>query len=685
MKIFSILDWQFWWYAAVYIVAVLVSIYIPGQMIVHLTASRGLKKQKKLSNLVTVCLAFGMGLALWALQGYVFGYLRWRWLTFGYLLFSVVWWLVVYKNKLMDLLQDGIQILFKKYLPTIDKWSLVLLFAGVASQYIAVIASGFKYKDGVCFFFLNAWDGVLHLAFIESMMRWFPPLEPGAYPLPLTNYHYFADLVVSELVRVWQLPTVHTYFQYSTLMVSLLLGVATYAVVINWGGTKRIARWALFFLYFSGNATYIFTLLLHQNFGFEVTPVIESGPNQLVNMPQAFAKLIFIVGMISFHYWIKKKQFKWGIFTALLWGTVIGFKVYFGILIAVGFILMFSFLFLQNVWQKKGKLSQSELVNHLKNGAVILLFAGVSGIIFFPNNFNSGGLFWAPLAWPKLLIAPEKMNFRDWWLRRQVYQQAGNIRNLLILDAIAAVITLIGILGSRLIGFIPTPNFTKKLGIPQTVFYLGSTVVMIFLAMNTLQISGEYNVFNFFIVALLPLTFFSAFVVDYLWHKGTLFKGLVLIIVILNLPRAVHEFTTYLIQYYKGESREVISYQELEALMYIRQQTPINAIIQSHPTNRQDRETPYIAAFTQRNTYLTGTGMLESHNQPVTDRYDLLDVVVLATDGAHLAKNLKKLNIDYLYLQKNRPRSLLFDLDSTKSAQLNIVFENDQVVIIEPD
>lgn len=68
----------------VFALAAFLAFYIPGDVFV---------RRLRLSLLPRIVLALGFGLALWAFQGFVFGFLGWRFLTYVYLVVFAFLWL----------------------------------------------------------------------------------------------------------------------------------------------------------------------------------------------------------------------------------------------------------------------------------------------------------------------------------------------------------------------------------------------------------------------------------------------------------------------------------------------------------------------------------------------------------------------------------------------------------------
>lgn len=656
--IYSFLSVQFWAFSALSVLAFFVSFYLCGSVIV---------RNFRLKSAIThILLANVLGLVMWGIQASVFGYLGIRWLSYGYLLFFVgmsIWhWreeLRVWQN-------------LKREFQHSNKFALILILIGMIVQSLAMVGSGVQIGTNIEFFRTNSVDGILHLAYIQSMMHQFPPIEPGASGLLLLNYHYWSDLVIAEICRVWMLPVSHTFFQFFPPYISFLTGVATYLVVRYWKGSRLVGLWSLFLLYWAGDGAYIFMLFFKHIFGF-YSPDIDNGVTQFLNVPHTFAKLIFLTALIPLHLWLKTNKPKWGIFTAVLLGSLIGFKVYFGIFAGVGFGFLLFVKMLRHFWKTR-KIDRWSF----GIGVLALIF---SAAIYLPVNRTAGGLFYSPLEWPKIFLGKDALDWQGWWLRQQVYEAAHNWRNVYILDAVAIVICLVCIYGTRLLGFYPTKKLRELLSIEELFFFIPAMIIFVLLGLYTLQTSGLFNVFNFFAVSVTVVSLFAAFTLaQWQTSKNLFWKVMLVIFVILSLPRPLNDFAEFITMYQHNKPDVVFDQNQMLAFNYIKNNVPKNAIVQGHPRDELDRKTPYLAFFTDHSTYITGMSMLESHNRPTDDRKKPLINIFDISDPDTFVQRLRDLNISYLYLQKNDEQKLKFD---PEKAHLQIPYQNDEAMVIK--
>jgi hypothetical protein len=672
--VYSILSPWFWLAALGFSVGFFFSCYLPGAWWV---------RRFRRPALEHVVLSTVLGIVLWAVQGYLVGYLQLRWLSFIYV--AVFAWLSFpfwEKEK-----QLGQQLLKRLRQLKRQDWPLVgVALIGASTQLIQVFGTGLAYGSGVAFFRVNAYDGMLHLSFIQAIIRQFPPTQPGAIGLPITNYHYWSDLVMAELSRVWSIPVTHSFFQFWPIILTCMTSLAVYIVVRNWGGSRSAAFWSLFFLYFGADAVYLITLIVHHQWGFQVA-AIDNGATQFLNIPHSFAKMIFLTGLIPLTQWLKDRQTKWGVLTLALLAPVVGFKVYFGMFAGVGFGLVTAWLFLRKWWEqtRKSNLFQAlgqTIATERWNVVLLIIYGLVTLAIFLPPNQHAGGLFWSPLEWPKLFLGQDHINIPEWWLRKQVYEEAHNWKGIIAMDAIAIGICLLAVYGTRMLGFLPSLKWYRQLPFGILVFLIPGTLLFTFLGLYTLQTSGLFNVFNFFAVACVPLALLSGlWVSDLFSSKHLVLKVLALVIVITTLPHigyfAYDAWDDQIQMHYD----RLYTPAELAGLAFLRTQTPPDSLVQSHPNNFLDRSTPYVSFFSNRQTFLTGVGMLDSHNQPIAERKRQLENLFAGSGSLDLSNRLKALDIDYLYLQKRPDQTLHYPIEE---GNLKTVFENEDVTILQP-
>ena len=654
---FSLFDIWFWIWFLLFFPILFVSLYVPGRFVVNRLEIK--------SGVVKFIVANAIGLVLWGFQGYLFGYLQLRFLSYFYCGASIIY--LFYKLK--EYRREGIGLM--RYFSRRNAYAIAIILVGSVSQLVAIFPSGFRWKEGIKFFGNNGQDGIMHISYIQSIVQQFPPHEPGLAGFTIRNYHYWTDMVLADLSRVWGIPVVHLFFQFIPLYISLLVGIAAYCLVISWGGTRKMALWFLFLLYFASDAAYLVLIALGKPIAFN-TPAIDSGVLQFLNMPHMVAKFVFLASLITFQKWLKERKIWFGIITILLFSSLFGFKVYFGIFAAIGIVFVGIAYFVRSVLQKQSYKSAVAF------SIYIVIFGILSALIFLPHNYGAGGLVYVYLEWPRSLLGSGSIDWREWWLRRQVYEAAHNIRNLVALDVIAVFIAFTSIYGTRLLGFILTPKLVKFLGYEKLLFLLPPLLLFHLLGLFTIQSSGGVNVYNFFSVSSVILILFTSFIISRIKYN---FVGVVLLIVFVTftIPRSISEVWQGVAKVSSSDFR-LISNDEIESLNYLSKNSLKNEIVQSNPANPLDRETPYVAFFSQRKSFLAGGGLLKTHNVNISQRSRDLEEIFKSDQIVDFVTKMKQREISFIYLQKTPEQQLKFAVDR---AYLKPVFENKTTIVLQ--
>lgn len=637
--IYGLTQLLFWLKTGLFGVALIVSWYGPGSWLL---------RRRKLDLADHYLLSFALGLVLWGVQGYLFGWLQLRFLSYAYLALSG-WWL--WQHRRSELQKLAVVIEQARAIPI---WLWAIVASGTVLQLLPVFGSGLVRNQKIPWYGVNAYDGIMHLAYIQELAQHFPPREPGAVGLMLVNYHYWSDLVSAELARIWQLPIMHLYFQWLPLTITLLTTLALYRLVKTYHGSTSWAVWAIIMNYAAGDLAYVLSWLFHGSWGWHIA-AIDNGATQFLNVPHTFAKFLLLAAVIVLYRWWHSRQRDWAIALVLLMGTLVGFKVYYGIFMALGLSLVVA-----GDWIKQRRPVWSSAL-------VLAATAAVSLAIFLPVNRHAGGLFYAPLEWPKLLLGPEHLDLRIWWLRYQVYDAAQSNKGIMALNLMAVVFCLLIMHGTRLLGFLPTIKGTRAWGLPLSLFFIPGTLLFNWLGLYTLQVSGLFNVFNFFVVATIPLSLMSAYWLSTFWQwRSPLGKVLCLTVLALSLPRVLYSGWFYANAYANQTPAQSLSVADWQSLQLAKLQLPADALIQTHPYNEWNRITPAISYATNRSSYLTGAGMLETHNQPISDRQAVIKRGFTAAIPGDLAVELRQVGVTHVIMTSNPEEKLAFSFDNSE-------------------
>ncbi|MEP7167017.1 MAG: hypothetical protein ABI758_03510 [Candidatus Woesebacteria bacterium] len=650
----------------------IVCFFLPGILVV-----RALRL--KSSSSLQFLLAMVVGIALFGTQGYIFGWIGMRSLTFVYLFFVCIV-SFIHRFFIFSFLQKC-----KAELQSTSKSVVIIICLGVVLQSLQMFGNGLPIAGGTRFWRANSYDGVYHLGLIESMKRTFPPQEPSSSGQPVINYHYWSDFIISEQSLVFKTPAAFLFFQWWPILISLLTSVAVAQFVRFLTLTQsekfrtNAVLFSLLFVLLGSDSGWIIMWIAHHTFSFAY-PAIDNGATQFLNMPHTFGKLFFFVIGSLFLLW--RKDRRWSLLSLLLFlsAICIGLKVYFGFALAIGWMGIFIYDFVRYILQERK--SPKKLGRHVGTlGLLGLVYTLVIAAIYLPVNKGAGGLSWYPLEWPKLLINSNNMNWSELVNRIEVATYTKQTSKLFFYDIVLVLIGLISIHGSRAIGFILTKKTIRIFGIEGSVFFLIPVFVCTLLGFTTLQVSGGFNVFNFFAVSLSILCVTTALLCAQSIEKNKLLGFLLGIVLLLFcLPRSLYETVIMFANYSNGTDSISVSSQQMEAYTYLRS-LPDTSVIAASLENSLESKSTYIAAFSGKQSYFAGKYLLETHNEPFKEKEQNLKLLFSESDVKTIQEKameygITHLLIDSAQLQTPAERELF-------SQKEHAVFGNDHIFVYD--
>lgn len=224
----------------------------------------------------------------------------------------------------------------------------------------------------------------------------------------------------------------------------------------------------------------------------------------------------------------------------------------------------------------------------------------------------------------------------------------------------------------------------------EAVFLLFPALVLTIVATNFLQASGGANIFNFYVVSLTALNLTLSLVVAKLVSARRYLIFPVLLAGILAMVQSSSYLTSYLKNYHNGTDVVTIDVAHEEALSFLKNLPATTTILQTHPRHYLNSYSPYLYFFAGQKSYLGGINILESHNQEIADKQEVLTMIFekleTASNGAQLATEAGISDIllskqkDTLYLDLFYPRATF-----SATHRWRIVFENSDWLVIEPD
>jgi hypothetical protein len=559
---------------------------------------------------------------------------------------------------------------------------LIILFFGVATQVAINAPSGFNFNGNLLFWSAQGRDGMWHIALMEEMKRnIFPFQNPEYSGHILQNYHFFADLLMSDISRMFHFSDLDVYFRFVPVLFSILMGFASFVFVREWTKDAKAGLWGMIFTYFAGSFGYIVTFLQNRTIGGETIFWMNQTPSVLGNPPQAAAFIIVIGFLFLLLKFLKSRKIPFLILSGLLAGTVIEFKVYAGLII-IGSLLLLGIY---------------ELIFKKRHQMALLFLASlaISSLLYFPNSNGSGGFIIFQPWWFIRTMVVVKLGLLDWELRRQTYLSVGRFTSylrILQLEGTAFLIYLIGNLGVRILGFIKISKDIIKGEIKKSinVFIYAASLIAFAVPLLFLQRGVVYNSIQFSQYFLLFFGFVAAVSVAKVLGgiRNNFAKvALSLAVVALAMP------TTFglLWQFYANKPLAKVSASELSAFNFLKT-TNANSVILTAPFDKyaagNDGEPPiplfdwsdtgYVAALSGRRTLISDTEQIDIMGY---DYHELESERIKAfadATGGLLSSFIKKFNVDYLYLNKSESSKINYsDLGMLK------VFENDRVEIYQ--
>lgn len=521
----------------------------------------------------------------------------------------------------------------------IDFVTVLLIFLGMIIQLVPVWGFGLQYEKGMYLCCANREDLTFHLALVESLVKNIPPYEPGVVGVLVTNYHYWSNLVVAELVRVFSLPAEYTQFQYMTFFVSLFfgLGVLTFGSILRI--SKAFTRWLIFFAYFGGDAIFLLFLFLGKGLSnLKIVSSLEDGSVFLINPPRAYSIVIAFAALALFVIWIRDKKRIAGFLTVFLFASAIGFKVYTGFFALIGFSMLIPYFLYKR---------------QIGNAFITTLVYPLSAIIYFSTNASSGGIFWAPFQMPKDFIVQQAFGLERLELARQIFLADNKYIRVLQYELLFTAIFLLSICGTKIIAFFQSYHSLLRLGKELSLFLYTGMIGSLVLGLFFLQNTGGANTFNFIVSFWVFLLIPASLALDYLQRKlGKASLIFVVIMVILTMPRvAANSF--FNASEYSRLGYLFITNEELKALKML-QLSSENGFVAVDPDFYLDTNTPFVYAFTKKQMFLSGEGILESHGFDPAKKKIIKKEIFKSSNPITVANALLKNNISYLYLwEKN--------------------------------
>lgn len=598
-----------------FILAAIIAFYIPGRIL--------LGQRYKISSLGIIACSVILGVVLFSAQGFIFGFLGMRFLTYIYLLTFVLIFVIKKYYK---------EIFSFKF--SIEKLTFLLILIGIIAQIIPYVFIGLKTNNGVITPYHNAPDHIWHATLVAELVRRFPPYEPAIAGVLLTDYHYWFNLATAELIRIFHLPLLPTQFLGMYTLASLLLGAFGYLLGNLFFHSKATTKIFLFFLFFSGDAAGWVTFIFQHTFNWGLASLINDSSKFLESPPFSYSLVIFFAGMYLL-FQDRKISWRTVILCVLLFGSSVPFKVYTGIVVFGGLGLWTCYQLLK------------------RNGKALALLIGavaLGALVFLKVSSGGGGLFFLPVDIPRDFINQPALGLVNWQFRWVIFQQHHNLLRLIQYGIYMSAVYFLTQFGILLLGIIPTRKTIEQLDIDKILFLYGSLATSFIMGLFFYQKVGGANIWEFFLPAIFILSITASQNIHALLENKKIYvkTAVYIILFILIIPRFILSMQSNITeQFFSGFHG--ITNEELTSYDYIKNNTSQNSVILIENQANYHIYSWYASIFMQRDLFLSGEGVRQIITPTIWQRRGVIKIIQNSKNAEEINQLLQKNHISYIY------------------------------------
>jgi hypothetical protein len=648
MPTFALNDLNFWLQFLRYIVCVFIGYFIPGDLVLSRTS---------FPKMFRIPLAIVIGMVLLAVQGYIVGYLNIRYMSWIYIFFCSAVWIFVRKkiyNKIIS---------YK-----IDKIALFLVIIGAIGQLSTIWFTGYIANGTATYCCGDSNDNLFYGTISRQLVHALPPEQPGMVGLEFKNYHYWSNIVVAETARIFNLPVFQLQYQYSTIVLSIIIGLLLLALCNEIRATKLFSRWLLFFFYFGSDAIYWFVALNRSVPMFSMSS-LEDGIGLFANYPRAMAVIVSLAAITLLFSLKRKFSITLLIITSLLFASVGGMKIYVGLFCYVGLLILSLYEVL------KERRSTTLLVGIL---TVVFLLP-----IYFSANVNAGGLYYTGFWRAQNFVVQPSLNLIRYEMARLIYEADHKWPQVLVFNLGFTIFYFALIFGTKMIALLNNKTSLRKLPIEFHLFFIPPIIISALVGFFFNQDVGESNTFNFIVSSFIYLSFYAALFCSYIMETKNRWIGIIfaMCIILLTIPRAGYKIynNINMIRYSKGF---VIPPTILDAAKAIRQKTEENDVVLVDVRAFYfDKYSPVFSMLVDRPMYFSSEDFLHWFKAPVDEiskRKLIRDTIFTDSSILKVASMLKTNTIDYLITDLNQ------QFGSTSSASFfEHWYQNPEILVIK--
>jgi hypothetical protein len=502
----------------------------------------------------------------------------------------------------ITILVDYLELRNRKYgfavHPTQRKPLAIVLFMGILFSLSIVLTGVFGNT------ITNRSDDVIHLAYIREMIHHFPPDNPGFAGVKLQGYHFFYDFLVASVHNISGVSVYTLYFQCFPLLVAVLWAFGVYAVVLAWYKRIDMALWAVFLTIYGGGFGYILRLQGHPNISLGNAFGINQPISALLNPPFAISLILVVTALYTILQYQNTGKWGWLFVLAFCAGLSFMFKVYAGIIIGSGFVM----LVVHELLQRKFRIMWPIYLYIILVALTFLVFSG-----------KGNALIWAPL-WAPHKVLNELLPWYGFAEKQYTYYRLNVLKEIVHIEFDGLMLFVFGNLGTRVVGIVILVIGWLKIRKPISLFaqvLLVMTLVSIGIPLFFLQSGKVFEIIQFAWYYLFLVSLSSAVGISMI-SDLKLIKPIPVILfvvfVVATIPSSYEYITKDVVPYFFVESRTPMIGQVWDQYRYIASVGTYDDTLMELPDTAKPTENnvngwfrntmPYFTAFGEKRSFL---------------------------------------------------------------------------------
>ncbi len=525
-------------------------------------------------------------------------------------------------------------------------------------------------------------DDIIHLSFINELKANFPPQNPGFTGVILQGYHFLIDFLIAKTSTITQLTNEDLYFHFYPLLISLLWGLGTFVILLNWTKKQSAGLWGVLFSFFGGSFGYILLLQNHPNVNLDSVFGIDQPASALLNPPFAISVVLIFLFLSCTFFYLQSKKSQWLIPLSLCVGLITFFKVYAGMIVIGAFIV----------------LSLYELIKK----RYVIIFADIFALLLFLSTFGAfigpgQGLIFFPM-WEPHAILRANLPWVGYDFRMYTYTKLHETYKILGIEIFGLLLYFLGNLGTRIIGLcILIFVFLKNRKLPSffSILLIMMICISILIPLFFIQSGKVFEIIQLSWYYPILVSLFAAYGTSFLFTKR--FSIIIQIIfamllIFLTLPSAFWNFYVNIYPHLISQS-ESYTDSNFRTMKYVSSQGTYNdTVLQLPPAETKiadlgkwyENTLPFITAFGNKKCYVCNEGN-PFPNININPRLDFIAQIITLENTSPKDKDFNKsrTKIEHMLI-KNRIVYIYSNYPLTafqNSPIIKQIYTSDNVVI----